>query len=967
MAGTIKGITIEIGGDTTKLDKALSASNKQSRDLTSELKQVNKMLKFDPSNVDLLAQKQQILTEQIGATSDKLKILQQAQAQVEAQFQSGEIGADQYRAFQRELMSTEDRLNSLQATLNQTTSEIADIGSGTSTASNAMDDLTQTIDRQESELADLKSEYANVVLEQGKNSDEAQQLASKITSLNSELNENKSKMNEVQSEADQLTKSLDEAGDGAKDAEGGFTIMKGALADLASNAIQGAIGAIKDFVGSLFELSEATEEYRTMQAKLSGSAEQFGYSMDFASEKYKQLYSYVDDEQMATNAITNLMGLGLATDDVTKLTDGAIATWTAYGDSIPIESLTESMAETIKVGKVTGTLADTINWVSLSNEQYNSILGEGSEAQKAFNQVMEETGVVEDAFSSALASTNSESERARIVAELLNTTYGESKSTYDEVAGSIIDANEAQADLTEAQAELGQAIEPVNTAFTNFKAQALEAITPLVQALAQAFQDLMTWIQQNPAVMQVLTSVVIALATAFGILAGAMAIGAIIQGVTSALSFLSGAMALVTSPITLVVAGIAGLVAGFVYLWNTCDGFRNFWIGLWEIVKSAVSTAIEFITPILQTLWTVITTVWNGISTTISTVMNVIFTVISTVWNAISTVITTIITVIAVTIGTTWNIISTTISTVMNVIQTVISTVWNAISGVISTVMNAILSVIQIIWNTISSVVSTVVNTIASVISSVWNTIQSVTSSVWNAIKSAIEGPINTARSVVSSVVNGISSTVSSVWNTIKSVTSSVWNGIKSAIETPMNTAKDIVGGIIDTIKGFFNFSISWPHIPLPHFSIRPAGWSVGDLLKGSIPSLGIDWYAKGGVFSKPTIFPTASGLKGVGEAGPEAVAPISTLIGYVKNGVREAMQAMTYASPNGMMLDRQISATQRSLFSELIDLMSYYFPKLIEASKHGIYLDGRKLVGETIDEIDSRLASKYQRKARGV
>ena len=99
---------------------------------------------------------------------------------------------------------------------------------------------------------------------------------------------------------------------------------------------------------------------------------------------------------------------------------------------------------------------------------------------------------------------------------------------------------------------------------------------------------------------------------------------------------------------------------------------------------------------------------------------------------------------------------------------------------------------------------------------------------------------------------------------------------VKNALMKPVENARDLIKGIIDKIKGFFNFTVSLPHIKLPHFTLKPAGWSIGDLLKGSIPSLGISWYAKGGVFDKPTLFSYGGGaLGGLGENGAEAVVPL--------------------------------------------------------------------------------------------
>lgn len=131
MAGRIKGITVEIGGDTTGLETALSDVNKQSKSLQNELKEVQRALKFDPGNTTLIAQQQQILGERIAATSQKLQQLKSVQSQVEQQFQSGQLGVEQYRAFQRELQSTEGQLNGLRTQLQQSQQTMQDLARNT--------------------------------------------------------------------------------------------------------------------------------------------------------------------------------------------------------------------------------------------------------------------------------------------------------------------------------------------------------------------------------------------------------------------------------------------------------------------------------------------------------------------------------------------------------------------------------------------------------------------------------------------------------------------------------------------------------------------------------------------------------------------------------------------------------------------------------------------------------------------
>ena len=128
MASKIKGLTIEIGGDTTKLGQALEDVNKKSRDLSSELGNINKLLKLDPTNTELLAQKQQVLADAIATTSSKLDTLKEAEKQVQAQFERGEVSVEQVRALQREIIATENKLNGYEKAAEETAEQINNVG-----------------------------------------------------------------------------------------------------------------------------------------------------------------------------------------------------------------------------------------------------------------------------------------------------------------------------------------------------------------------------------------------------------------------------------------------------------------------------------------------------------------------------------------------------------------------------------------------------------------------------------------------------------------------------------------------------------------------------------------------------------------------------------------------------------------------------------------------------------------------
>lgn len=487
-----------------------------------------------------------------------------------------------------------------------------------------------------------------------------------------------------------------------------------------------------------------------------------------------------------------------------------------------------------------------------------------------------------------------------------------------------------QANLTEKwrqfKAEIGEPL------LQNIVLPAMNKLSDIVDKVSQGYKDLTKWVSENKDTIKIAVGV-IASAT-MGLIAykGAMTAMAIVKSVTKWLDGMTLSQKLLNiamsmNPIGLVIAGITALVTAFIYFWNTSEEFRNFWIGLWKTIKQAIGDAIAFIEPILQSIWDTMVSVWNGISTTISSVMSAIWTTISTIWGAIKS----------------------TIETVLTVILAIIGTIWYAIDDTVLTVMNAIWNTITTIWNAISNTISTVINGIKSIVSTVWNTIESVTTTIWNGIKNAIEVPLNNVKSIVSSVVNGIKSTVSNVWNAIKSVTTSVWNSVKNAITSPMETAKNLVKGIIDSIKGFFNFTFTWPKIPLPHFSIKPKGWEIGDLLKGKLPSLGIEWYAKGGIMNDPTVFGiNGNRLMVGGEAGAEAIAPIDTLLGYVRTAVREENANVGY------------------YVQKLIDMLATYFPQIVDGLDRPIVLDDGTLVSRMAQPMDEKLGEINKGRGRG-
>lgn len=820
----------------------------------------------------------------------------------------------------------------------------ANLGKKLDAASAALDaqesafgQLSGTISQQEGELEGLKRSYTNVVLEQGGESDAAKELAGQITVLSKELEGNRATLREASDAADQLTRSTDEVTQAAEEAEGGWTMMKGVLADLVSNGIQAGIGKLHDLASAVWELPEATREYRTAMAKLDTAFSKANFSADVAAGTYRTLYRVVGDTDQATEAANLIANMAKNQKELQQWTTILTGVFGTYGDSLPVESLAETAAETSKTGTVTGSLADALNW--------------SSEAATMFAGYMnKDVKTAEDAFNVALSQCSNEQERQALITETLTKLYGGAAEQYQETAGDILDANDATARLAEVQSQMGEAMEPANTAWQNLKTTLMESFLPIaiervqglagqIDALAGALSGVIGWCQEHQTLLTVIGIGLGVLATAilaYNISLHATAIATAVA--TAATGAFAAVVAALTSPFFWIGAAIAAVVL-VIKNWGTVSGWLSSVLEFLGGVFQGIGNTIQ---SVASGIWGTIQNVFTSIGNTFQTAVNAVATTLQGVFDTIHTVTLNALDGIRgfldstwyawqsfqATLASLWNSIKATALSVwnaiknallgivngirsgvtngVNAVKNTVSAIWNGIKTVTSTVWNGIKSCVTGVVGGIKNGVSTGINAVKNTVSSIWHGIQSVTTTVWNGIKSGVVG-----------VVTGVKTTVGNLFNGLKNTVSSIWNGIKSAIITPVTAAKEKVKGVIDKIKGLFHFSWSLPKLKVPHFGISPAGWKVGDLLKGSIPHLSVRWAAKGGIMRNPTLF-------GGGEAGAEGILPLERntwwmdkLADIVTVRMAGQTQAIDYDRLQGLMRELVDGMTQSIYFKD--------------------------------------------------
>lgn len=509
--------------------------------------------------------------------------------------------------------------------------------------------------------------------------------------------------------------------------------MKGVLAGISVAALASSIN----------ELVSMTNEFQEDMGKLSVAAQQNNVSTEAANGAYRDMVGILGETDQSVEAVNHLFALcGDNTKSLSDWTNIASGVYATFGDSLPLEGLTEAANETAKVGQVTGPLADAINWASEAAVQQGVALSGNQAAVDAYNSALASGATQEDAFNAALAACNTEQERAQLITDTLNGVYAEAGAQYQQTNADVIAYRQSQSDLTAAMSSLGQAFMPIVTGLTDVAAMLLSGVQPAVQ-----------WFVTN---LPIIAPILAGIATTIGLLAvvlNASTIATAAQTVaTNAAAAAQGLLNAVMSanPIALIVVLIAGLVAAIIGLWNNSEAFRNF-----------VTSAFQKIQQVAQD---VIGAIVNFFTVTVPSAIEVVMLHFQILWNRIVSV----------------------------------------FDGALSTVRGFVSNVVNFFTVSVPNAVSNMLSAAGRIPGQIASFLGSALSSAASFVGSFASSAIQAAGQFVSNIVSGLSGLAGRVTSVGSDIVHGIWSGISGAAGWLMNQISGFANNIVSGIKGFF-------------------------------------------------------------------------------------------------------------------------------------------------------------------
>lgn len=770
MAGNIKGLTVEIGGDTTKLGKALADVNKKSKSLSSELGEINKLLKFDPGNADLLAQKQQVLADAISNTAKKLETLEEAERQVQEQFERGEVSEEQVRALQREIIATTKKLNGYEKAAEETVDAINQLGND---SDEAADDIKDT--------------------------DKA---------------------------ADKAADSLDDMADSAEKAGDAGESMGAKLGNAAKAGLAAIGAAATAVVGALVGAAESSREYRTEMGKLDTAFISAGHSSQAAYKTYSSLQSVLGETDQAVEAANHLAKLTDNEEDLAKWTDACTGIYATFGASLPIEGLTEAANETAKLGQLTGPLADALNWAGVNEEEFQASLDACSDEQERQALILETLNGLYGEAAATYKETNAEVIRANQANEEWASVMADVGAAVEPVLTDVkLLGASLLADLVPGVEKAVEAFrgilngdegaaEGLGAAISGIITQVLDTIVYMAPTITEVALGLITTLTTSllnsaPLILQTLISVagqVIGSLVTYLPQLMVTLVTSLVNSVTSILQavtteVLPQLVTLIGTTLPQVVTSLVSTLGSL--LPQLISGALQFFLGLLEalkqtiplllaelpnLVSSTVSALVEAVPLLLDAAIVLFMAIVDSLPFIIQSLT-------AALPNLIDTITTTVIEATPLLLDAAIEFLMAIIDAIPIIIQLLLVELPN----IIRTITGSLLKNLPLLLSTAVQLFMQIVAAIPKFLPQLVAQIPSICKAILSGLTSGLSGIGNIGKNLIQGLWNGISNMTGWIISKIRGFGSSVLGGLKSffGIASPSKVLRDEVGKML--------------------------------------------------------------------------------------------------------------------------------------------------------------------------
>ncbi|HEW3090104.1 TPA: phage tail tape measure protein [Streptococcus pneumoniae] len=865
MTETFEGLYVKFGANTVEFDRSVKGINNALSSLKKDFNNINRQLKMDPDNVDLLNRKLLNLQEQARVGAMKIAELKKQQKELG----ESEVGSAQWNKLQLEISKVESQMKVVDQTMNSTKKHIEDVGNPKSILN-----LNKEINNVAKELdivnQKLELDPKNVELSEekmkllGKQSslakDKVQELKRKQEELGKEkigTEEWRQLQNEIgQAEVEvlKIDKAMGNLGDSSRSATGNIKEATGYLkADVMMNIAEKAgqlgqkmVDAGKKTVDAWSEIDEAMDTVTT-KTGLTGEAllglqeiakgiatslpsATFQESADAVGELNTQFGLTGDTLQSAAEYL--LKYSKITGEDISNSAINAKKAIDAYG--LSNEDLARVLDSVTKVGQDTGQSYDSIFQKAIDGAPQIKMLGLSFKEGATLIGRFEKSGIDSSA---ALASLS----KATV-------NYAKDGKTLTEGLNETVNAIQNATSKTEA----------IRIASEVFGNRAAPKMVDAIQRGAFSFNDLAEAAQNSSGTV----------ATTFAETKDPFDdLTTYSNKAKEGLAEIGGTLLETVIP---ALEPLMGMLESAVNWFTSLNETDQQTIVILGLVTTAVMLLLGAIAPLVIAIGAIGAPVGiAAITLIIQAIMN---------WGTISE-----------WLQSTWDACAAWLSELWTNIVTTATTAWSSFTAWLSEIWSSVVSTGQSLWSSFTSTLSNIFSSLISGAQSLWSSFTSTLSNLWS-------GLVSTG----SNLFNNLSSTISGIFNGILSTASNIWNSIKSTISNAIDGAKNAVSNAIQAIKNLFNFNISWPHIPLPHFyvsgSANPLDW-----LSQGVPSIGIEWYAKGGIMTKPTLFGMNGNRAMVGgEAGAEAILPLNkSTLGAIGQSIANTMNTSNSINVN--------------------------------------------------------------------